>query len=164
MTTAKTHAEVRVDRSPHRCGLIQIAAPWPKKGVNLGTLARTADAVGACMVLPHNSNAIRALKRGHTFGIEYSCITWIKDPIGWLAWEPAYKLAVEMAHGATDLRDLKPATKLTVVILGHETSGIPKQALDLCDEVVEIPQVGIGNCLNVAVAGSLVLYKLAGMI
>jgi tRNA (guanosine-2'-O-)-methyltransferase len=30
-------------------------------------------------------------------------------------------------------------------------------------EAVEIPMIGIGASLNVAVAGSLVLYKLAGM-
>lgn len=33
----------------------------------------------------------------------------------------------------------------------------------LIDEVVEIPMVGRGSSLNVAVAGSLVLYRLAGL-
>ncbi|HEY3480034.1 MAG TPA: TrmH family RNA methyltransferase [Streptomyces sp.] len=49
-------------------------------------------------------------------------------------------------------------------MLGHEQTGIPPEALDLLDTVVEIPMVGIGASLNVAVAGSLVLYKLAGML
>ena len=31
------------------------------------------------------------------------------------------------------------------------------------DECVEIPMGGVGSSLNVAVAGSLVLYRLAGM-
>jgi tRNA G18 (ribose-2'-O)-methylase SpoU len=51
----------------------------------------------------------------------------------------------------------------TVAVLGHEQSGIPPEALDLLHEVVEIPMIGGGASLNVAVAGSLVLYKLAGM-
>jgi tRNA (guanosine-2'-O-)-methyltransferase len=36
--------------------------------------------------------------------------------------------------------------------------------LDLLDEAVEIPMLGTGTSLNVAVAGSLVLYKLAGLL
>ena len=34
----------------------------------------------------------------------------------------------------------------------------------MMDTVVEIPMVGRGHSLNVAVAGSLVLYKLAGLL
>jgi tRNA G18 (ribose-2'-O)-methylase SpoU len=49
-----------------------------------------------------------------------------------------------------------------VAVLGHEREGIPPEALDLLDAVVEIPMIGTGASLNVAVAGSLVLYKLAG--
>jgi tRNA G18 (ribose-2'-O)-methylase SpoU len=49
-------------------------------------------------------------------------------------------------------------------VLGHEQTGIPSEILDLLDAVVEIPMIGTGTSLNVAVAGSLVLYKLAGML
>ena len=49
-------------------------------------------------------------------------------------------------------------------MLGHEQSGIPDEAVELLDIAVEIPMVGTGSSLNVAVAGSLVLYKLAGLL
>ena len=49
-------------------------------------------------------------------------------------------------------------------MLGHEQLGIPAEAVDLLDVAVEIPMVGSGKSLNVAVAGSLVLYRLAGLI
>jgi tRNA (guanosine-2'-O-)-methyltransferase len=49
------------------------------------------------------------------------------------------------------------------VVLGHEQHGIPPEVLDLLDGAVEIPMIGTGTSLNVAVAGSLVLYKLAGL-
>lgn len=52
----------------------------------------------------------------------------------------------------------------TVAVLGHEQHGIPPEAIGLLDQVVEIPMVGHGASLNVAVAGSLVLYKLAGLL
>lgn len=48
--------------------------------------------------------------------------------------------------------------------LGHEQSGIPPEAIELLDVAVEIPMIGIGAGLNDAVAGSLVLYRLAGFL
>ena len=49
-------------------------------------------------------------------------------------------------------------------MLGHERTGIPAEAVDLLDMAVEIPMIGSGASLNVAVAGSLVLYRLAGFL
>lgn len=49
-----------------------------------------------------------------------------------------------------------------VVVLGHERDGIPPDALALIDRAVEIPMIGTGLPLNVAVAGSPVAYRLAG--
>ncbi len=49
------------------------------------------------------------------------------------------------------------------MLLGHEQpGGVPEEVWALID-VVEIPMVGHGASLNVAVAGSLVLYRLAGL-
>jgi tRNA (guanosine-2'-O-)-methyltransferase len=44
-----------------------------------------------------------------------------------------------------------------------EATGIPPEALDLLDDAVAIPMTGTGSSLDVAVAGSLVLYRLAGL-
>ncbi|TCM38200.1 hypothetical protein [Kribbella sp. VKM Ac-2568] len=41
---------------------------------------------------------------------------------------------------------------------------VPAEALDQLDVVVEIPMIGTGASLNVAVAGSPVLYRLAGLL
>ena len=62
------------------------------------------------------------------------------------------------------LGDLPAARQRTIAVLGHEQTGIPAEAVDLLDVAVEIPMVGSGASLNVAVAGSLVLYRLAGLI
>jgi tRNA (guanosine-2'-O-)-methyltransferase len=71
---------------------------------------------------------------------------------------------VELADEAIRLSDLPAARGRTVVVLGHEREGIPPEALELLDRVVEIPMIGTGHSLNVAVAGSLVAYRLAGML
>ncbi|GAA4623214.1 TrmH family RNA methyltransferase [Actinoallomurus vinaceus] len=153
-------------RRAHRCWDHLIAAPlWPLHGANLGTLLRTCDAVGACLAVPRLPWVPEALRRGNTLRSE-SCVHWVNDPCRWLAERRAEGtriLGVELAEGAVRLADLPMAPGRTVLVLGHEQSGIPPEALDLLDEVVEIPMIGTGASLNVAVAGSLVLYKLAGM-
>jgi tRNA (guanosine-2'-O-)-methyltransferase len=50
------------------------------------------------------------------------------------------------------------------MLLGHELTGVPPAALDLVDTAVEIPMAGTGGSPNVAVAESLVLYRLAGLL
>jgi tRNA (guanosine-2'-O-)-methyltransferase len=72
-------------------------------------------------------------------------------------------LAVELADDAIALPRLAPAAQPTVVLLGHETQGVPTEHVEFADICVEIPMVGSGASLNVAVAGSLVLYRLAGL-
>ena len=133
---------------------------------NLGTLLRTCDAVGACLAVPATPHYRQALGRGDTLP-RRSCIHWIstsKDR--WLSEERqrgSRIVAVELAEDATRLADLPPARQRTVVLLGHEHNGVPLDVWQLIDEVVEIPMVGQGASLNVAVAGSLVLYRLAGL-
>lgn len=60
--------------------------------------------------------------------------------------------------------DLRAAQRRTVVVLGNESTGIPPDSLETLDVAVEILMEGTGSSLNVAVAGSLVIYKLAGLI
>ncbi|GLY72392.1 RNA methyltransferase [Actinoallomurus iriomotensis] len=151
-------------RRSHRCWDHLIVAPlWPQHGANLGTLLRTCDAVGACLAVPRLPWVPEALARGDTLR-ERACVHWVHGPLRWLRNQrDTHVLGVELAEDAVRLADLPMARRRTVAVLGNERTGIPPEALDLLDEVVEIPMIGTGASLNVAVAGSLVLYKLAGM-
>ncbi|MDP2685428.1 MAG: TrmH family RNA methyltransferase [bacterium] len=44
------------------------------------------------------------------------------------------------------------------LILGNETSGVKKETLDACDQIVEIPMWGINKSLNVIVSAAIVSY------
>lgn len=164
----RTRQELRTSRrrARHRCWGHLIAAPlWPLHGANLGTLLRTCDAVGACLAVPPFPWVDEALARGNTLR-RPACVHRTGNALRWLAAERAAGaqiLGVELAEDAIRLADLPAARRRTVAVLGHEHSGIPPEALDLLDAAVEIPMVGAGHSLNVAVAGSLVLYKLAGL-
>ena len=136
-------------------------------GTNLGTLLRTCDAVGACMAVPRLPWVPEALARGNTLRRPV-CVHWTgRDACRWLADQrlAGYRIiGIELADEAIRLADLPAARQRTVAVLGHEQTGIPAEALDLLDAAVEIPMIGTGASLNVAVAGSLVLYRLAGFI
>ncbi|WP_207798236.1 TrmH family RNA methyltransferase [Klenkia marina] len=73
-------------------------------------------------------------------------------------------IGVELTDESVRLADLPAARARTVVVLGHEQTGMPPEALELVDLAVEIPMVGTGSSLDVAVAGSLVLYRLSGLL
>ncbi len=166
---AKSRKDLRTQRRPraHSCWDHLIAAPlWPMHGANLGTLLRTCDAVGACLAVPRFAWVPDALERGNTLR-RPACVHYTGDQLTWLAAQRTAGSAIvgaELADEAVRLADRPPARRRTVLVLGHEQSGIPAEALDLLDVAVEIPMVGHGASLNVAVAGSLVLYRLAGLL
>ncbi len=143
-----------------------VAPLWVAYDANLGTLLRTCDAVGACLAVPATPHYREALKIGDTLGRRRPCIHWTHTKERWVEEQRlrgSRIVAVELAEGATPLPRLQAARERTVVLLGHEHHGVPDDVLDTVDECVEIPMVGVGASLNVAVAGSLVLYRLAGL-
>jgi tRNA (guanosine-2'-O-)-methyltransferase len=167
---ARTRRDITRQRRArgHPCWDHLIAAPlWPLHGVNLGTLLRTCDAVGACLAVPRLPWVPEALARGNTLR-RPACVHWAgRDVCGWLARQRAAGsriVGVELADEAIRLADLPAARRRTIAVLGHEQTGIPPEAIGLLDVAVEIPMVGSGASLNVAVAGSLVLYRLAGLL
>lgn len=151
----------------HGCNDHLVIAPlWVAYQTNLGTLLRTCDAIGACMAVPATAHYRASLNRGDTLArrphlhwIRGSRTNWIRRQ------QQAGKriVVVELTDRSLPLSLLEPARESTVLLLGHEGLGVPDEVVALADEVVSIPMVGVGVSLNVAVAGSLVGYRLAGL-
>ena len=154
-------------RSGHRCWDHLIVAPlWVAYGANLGTLLRTCDAIGACLAVPRTPHYREALQVGDTLRSRRPCIHWVASKTAWIEDQRARGkrvVAVELAPGATPLTRLNMTSQPSVLFLGHEHHGVPDEVLAIVDECVEIPMIGQGASLNVAVAGSLVAYRLAGL-
>ncbi len=171
MTGAKTkprELRARRRRGRHGCWDHLVIAPlWVAYDANLGTLLRTCDAIGACLAVPRTRHYEDALARGDTLKRRRPCIHWVAPTKeAWIEEQRAAGkrlVAVELAEGATPLPRLEPVRTATVLLLGHEHDGVPDEILDVVDECVEIPMIGYGASLNVAVAGSLVAYRLAGL-
>ena len=119
------------------------------------------------MAVPRTIHYREALARGdtlrqrpHLHWVAGSRTAWINEQRA----GGARIVAVELADDAIPLGALAPARLKTIVLLGHEHQGVPDEVWSLLDAVVEIPMVGQGASLNVAVAASLVLYRLAGLL
>jgi len=129
---------------------------------NLGSLLRTAEAVGVCgVIIPaHRSAGVTpAVVRASAGASEHlhvarhnldQAIRKLKDGGFWIA-------GLERDPHAQPLSEAALGGKLAVVV-GSEGSGLRRLVREACDFLVRIPMHGRIDSLNAAVAGSIVLY------
>lgn len=68
--------------------------------------------------------------------------------------------ALEQTDSSVPYYEIKESDFPIAVILGNEITGVDQELIDLCDFSVEIPQYGIKQSLNVAVATGITLFEL----
>lgn len=127
---------------------------------NLGTLVRTAEALGAggVMVLPGtvdpwNPKAVRAAV-GSTFRVPVIAAEW-RDLAPWLR-ERDYRVLAAAAGGTPIQRH----GGRVALVVGNEGTGISRETMEHADARVGIPLRGRAESLNVAAAAAILLYEL----
>lgn len=129
---------------------------------NLGTLIRTSAAVGAggFMLLgnqidPFDPAVVRA-----TMGSLFKQTIVRTTDEQFQGWVKSRKLRVVGASpaGSADYDKVRYSSP-TVLMLGDERSGLKASQESFCHQLVRIPMVKGIDSLNVAVAGSLLLYE-----
>lgn len=130
---------------------------------NLGTIIRSADWFGVKSIIisensvdPYNEKVVRSTM-GSIFRVKIIESTNIVQDLKTLQ-EENYKV-VSMAMDGVDISKLENKGK-TVYVLGSESHGIREEILDMSDTKCTIPGNGEAESLNVAVASSILLYKL----
>jgi TrmH family RNA methyltransferase len=120
---------------------------------NVGTLIRTADALGPAFVAlspgcadPTGPKALRA-SMGSLFRV----------PLAAFDEAPGPRIALVPRAGRT-LWELDLAERATFV-LGAEREGLTPEMLQNCDEIASIPIAAGAESLNVAAAGAIALYE-----
>lgn len=129
---------------------------------NLGTIVRSADAVGAAAVLlgkgtvdMYNPKTVRSTM-GSLFHIPIvSCDLAEALP---LMRERGVKIAAT-SLGATRTCYESDFTGPTCFLLGNEGAGVSAELLSLADETIIIPIPGRAESLNVAMATTVLLYE-----
>jgi TrmH family RNA methyltransferase len=131
---------------------------------NVGTLIRSADALGAhgLVVTGHAADvydpkAVRA-STGSLFGLPVVRAGSHREVLDWIG--DRARIVGTDEVGTVDLA-AADLTGPTLLVIGNETAGMSVAWRESCDEVARIPIVGSASSLNAANAGSIVLYEAA---
>ncbi|WAJ29034.1 TrmH family RNA methyltransferase [Antarcticirhabdus aurantiaca] len=130
---------------------------------NLGTILRTADAVGAKGVVlvgetvdPFSMETVRA-----TMGSIFSVPVAKVSEDAFLDWRKGFKGLVAGTHmkASEDYRAPAYAGRPVCLLMGNEQAGLTDRLADSCDTLLRIPQAGRADSLNLAVATALMLFE-----
>jgi tRNA G18 (ribose-2'-O)-methylase SpoU len=137
---------------------------------NVGSIFRTADAAGVKRIFLTGYTPLPVDRFGRAqkeiaktaLGAELS-IPWEHhaEPHGLIAVlkKDGWLIAgVEQDPRSQDYRSFS-AKKPTVFIFGNEVDGVPRDILDVCDVLLEIPMHGEKESLNVSVSAGIVLFS-----
>lgn len=138
--------------------LDQIADPG-----NLGTIMRTADAVGCQGLIllghttdPHDPTAVKA-SMGSIFSMTLAASNW--EAFDTWRTENQIALVGTSDRADADYQAIQYQYPLAV-LMGSERHGLPDYMLAACDSLVRIPMRGRADSLNLAVATAIVLYEI----
>jgi RNA methyltransferase, TrmH family len=130
---------------------------------NLGTIIRTADAAGASGVIligettdPFSLETVRA-----TMGSIFAVPMVRATPEAFLRWKASSGAKVVATHlaGSVDYRTIDYAKKPVVLLMGNEQQGLPEMLASEADALARIPQAGLADSLNLAVATAVMLFE-----
>lgn len=131
---------------------------------NLGTIIRTADAVGAKGVMlvgdttdPFSVETVRATM-GSIFAVPV-----VKATVeAFLDWRKMFPGMVAGTHlkGAVDYRSVDFSKGPVLLLMGNEQQGLPDELAAACDRLLRIPQAGRADSLNLAVATGVMLFEI----
>ncbi|WP_336293757.1 TrmH family RNA methyltransferase [Bartonella sp. CB169] len=131
---------------------------------NLGTIIRTADAVGAKGVLligettdPFSPETVRA-----TMGSIFSIPLYRFDESAFLNWSAHFKGLIVGTHlkGSKDYRTINFKKGPIILLMGNEKQGLQDILASRCDQLARIPQSGRADSLNLAIATAIMLYEI----
>lgn len=133
---------------------------------NIGAIFRLADAVAAKKVIICGESEIPPNHRIKKASINTT------EVVDWEYYETAVEAINDLRVKISDLRvvavelddrsvpyDEFDYSLPIALVVGHESDGVSKEVLEICDGIVELPMLGINVSLNVMVSLGIVLYK-----
>lgn len=134
---------------------------------NIGAIFRLADAVAANRVVicgpqsetPPNHRIKKASVNTTEF-VDWSYSESTVEAINKLREEnPGLQVVAVEQDKVSVPYDKFEYKKPVALVVGHETDGVSREVLDICDAVVELPMFGVNISLNVMVSLAIVLYE-----
>ena len=137
-----------------------------RSAINVGSVFRTSDAflienIILCGITATPPNKeIRKAALGSTDSVNWKYIKNTTDAVKQLIKDGYHVLGIEQVDKSTKLNEFELPKKAIAIILGNEVNGVDQQVIDLCNEVIEIPQFGTKHSLNIAVTSGIVIWDL----
>lgn len=131
---------------------------------NVGSIARTAEAVGAhALLLPSRRSAavtptVEKAAAGALAHLTVVRIGNLVRTLGDLRDAGVWSVGLD-ADGGTELSTSRLLADPLVLVVGAEGRGLSRLALETCDEVARLPMVGQVGSLNASVAAAVALYE-----
>jgi len=154
-----------VDRFALRADGLFLALDEVADPGNVGTLVRSADAFGARAVIAgrgsagfENPKVLRAAM-GSTFHLPLFAVADLPGTLSDMRDGGAEVLATVV--DGEDLYAFAPAGKKVCVVIGNEARGVSPEVRATADRAVTVPCPGRAESLNAAMAGTVVLSRLA---
>lgn len=135
---------------------------------NIGSMFRLADAIAAEKVYicgkeaeyPPNSRIHKAAV-GTEEWVAWEKVDDVLQVLQVLKDKGVQIVAVEQSPKAIGYSLLANYLKPSVaVVVGHETTGVSQEVLDLADVIVELPMFGVNKSLNVWGSAAIISYKI----
>jgi tRNA G18 (ribose-2'-O)-methylase SpoU len=126
-----------------------------KTNVNLGTLWRTANLFNVSFIFTIGKRYIKQasdtmVTNRHIPLFEYNNWKDFKNTIP----KNCKVITIELNKKSIPIENFKHPQR-AIYLLGAEDNGIPEEILNKCDEIIQLPGK---HSMNVAVAGSIVIY------
>ena len=133
---------------------------------NIGSIFRTADAfivekIILCGITASPPNKdIQKTALGSTESVDWEYQKEVSLVIKNLKKEGVHIWSIEQTENSSKLNKLKISNKLKhAIILGNEVKGVSQNAINLSDNVIEIPQFGTKHSLNVSACSAIVIWE-----
>ena len=137
-----------------------------RSALNVGSVFRTADAflienIILCGITTTPPNKeIRKVALGATDSVNWQFEKNTFDAVSKLKKNGYHIMGVEQADKSLKLNDFTLPNKPIAIIMGNEVNGVCEDVINICDEVMEIPQFGTKHSLNISVTTGMVIWEL----
>jgi tRNA G18 (ribose-2'-O)-methylase SpoU len=139
---------------------------------NVGSIFRTADAAGISKIVLVGMTPDPIDRFGRPQSDIGKTALGAEKTIPWEHADNTLSVLKQFPHHVTialeqslDSKDYKTISQTgnAIIILGPEVTGLPKEILDACDAIAEIPMKGEKESLNVSVAAGIFLFRFMGI-
>jgi len=136
-----------------------VACPPMRSNVNLSRIVRTAGCCGVSRVVACGTARVVAKIARDGAGAVHIEVHRTLPPVLQRMRDEGYEVVgLEQTTGSECLHDF-PFQRQTVLVIGHERSGLMPDVLETLDRVAEIPVWGLPYSYNAATAAAMAMYE-----